>query len=333
MEEPKRKTFDLTYSAQKLSIGFLKNGFSFTVPWEESYCDIDSSCLFNTLCEKKSTKDLISMVIHTGVRLHSLIYGRPFPSLESIFVRLPNGEIVRERFSTLSLVGLCPWRFDSRWGRKDIAEKVIALRKGDKHDLTIINALISARFEPNHFKRFLLAYPALEPFQSLLKNDEDKSANKGLAIKCLFRRFLIGDDTNPYLPPREKRAIIEKAAFLSQKVFSYIGETIVDERGFRAWVSNAEQVNDNPELQQWIEEFTKDKPGFSCSPLSLILSFAPHRLRCDLAHGNEPSSIHLAIVDDWSYKGVGLFTDFLLTELERQYLDYLEGKPAIAKKE
>lgn len=333
MEEPKRKTFALTYRSQKLSIGFLKNGFSFTLPWEESYCNIDSSCLVNTLCEKKSTKDLISMVIHTGVRLHSLIYGRPFPNLESILIRLPSGEIVRERFSTLSLVGSRPCRFDPRWGRKGIAEKVIALRKGDKDDLAIINALISARFESNHFKRFLLAYPALEPFRSRMENDEGKNANTASAIKYLFRRFLIGDDTNPYIPRKEDRAIVAKAAFLSQKVFSYIGETIEDERGFREWISNTKQVNDNPELQQWIEEFKKDKPMFSCSPLSLILSFAPYRLRCDLVHGNEPSSIHLAIVDDWSYQGVGLFTDFLLAELERQYLDYLEGKPAIAKKE
>ena len=53
MEEPERKTFILTHRSQKLSIGFLKNGFSFIVPWEEPYCDIDSSCLLNALCEKK----------------------------------------------------------------------------------------------------------------------------------------------------------------------------------------------------------------------------------------------------------------------------------------
>ena len=53
MKDPKRKLFAFAYRPQKQSIGFLGNGFPFAAPWEEPYCDIDSSRLLNALCEKK----------------------------------------------------------------------------------------------------------------------------------------------------------------------------------------------------------------------------------------------------------------------------------------
>lgn len=333
-QEPKRRNYPFYFGSQLLSIGFAKSGFTFLVPCDESLEKLEPQDLIKALCEKKNTRDILSAGIQTGTRLYSLIYNKAFPSLESIFLQLPGKEIARVKFSTMSLLGSRACRFDLRWKQRAIVEKIIALRKKDGGQNTVLNALISARFEPNHYTRFSLVYPAIERFGKMVGESPQNGSRSALpALVILLSQYLKGDGTNPTASEKDAYPTKKSVAALARKTFSYVGETQRDADAFRAWIQDADNINADQHLLGLIEEHRKKKNGFTCSPMKLLLFFAPHRFRCDRFHANEPSNLYLATIDDWSYTGAGIYADFLLGELERQYLDYLEGKPMIAEEE
>ena len=168
-KEPKLLRYPFNYSKRKSILGFSSLGFYFDLPLNENADYHDAENFISSM--NKSSQDMLNSAICSGVRLYSLIYGKKMHDLSFVFIRFPNGECVKIKYTLQVLLGDSRHSFDCKWRNKSFASKIISIRTKDKMDNSVIDSLIKSGHCDDSFTKFATLYPGIEAFLNLKGDD------------------------------------------------------------------------------------------------------------------------------------------------------------------